>query len=589
MTKRNVRWRLTLHFTYQLLLLIILIMLGLIAVFFIAFQAIINEDIKRRFPIGALDTIMIQSYIDENNVKFSNGWVKHLTEQQYWIQVINKEGRVLESVNAPNDLPSIYQAGDLYKIQQTKRYGAYEVWISLSEASPTTNSLLYMMGYMNEGATDLQHLYDKYAKDGLIREDAAAQLDKELISTNRTLQVMNVEGHVQQSIGLTMERSVYEPLELLIMEEMRGDYPTNISVYTDPQWDTYWILHDSKKEEYVQLTPFKGLIIILVSLCGAILLTTLIFSIYHGYRYGRPLLLFIDWFERLGKGQYDVQLPPKEWKRLYRKNGKLRYKYGLYKEVIDGFSKMTARLNALEQDRLLLEKTREEWMTGISHDLRTPLSSIQGYGHLLGSGQYSFTDEELQEMGGTIRDKSDYMLDLIQDFSLAFQLKNKQIPFQVKPIKLRELVRRIVLNYVNDITKEGTTFQYETSEDDTHSIQVLVNEKWFTRMLDNIIINAIKHNPNGTTIKISVWQSNESAVLSVTDDGSGMDKETLNNLFERYYRGTNTEETFGAGLGMSIAKSIVLAHSGTIQAESQVGMGTTVTVILPLWMETQRS
>ncbi|REK74303.1 sensor histidine kinase [Paenibacillus paeoniae] len=582
MKKQNVKRRLTLHFTYQMLLLFVFVLLGVLAVLFVMSQSMINEDMKRRFPVGALELIIIETYLNEGKANVPARWEKQLVEQHYWLQVVNSEGQVTKSINAPDDLPQSYGSGELLTIQKTKRFGTYDVLMSLDDTYLNENTYLFMLGYMNEGAIDLQNLYDQYAKDGMVKEGALGRLDEELKASSRTLQVMTTDGQVRLSVGLPMERTAYNPLELLMMEEAKGSYPTSVSVYAVPESHTYWVLHESKNGEYVQYPLMKSLIIILVSLGGVVLLTTLVFSIYHGYRYGRPLLLFIDWFERLGKGQYDATVSKKDRKQIYRKNGLLRGKYKLYKEVIDGFSDMTARLHASEQDRTRLEKTREEWMTGISHDLRTPLSSIQGYGHLLESGQYSFTEEELKEMGGTIRDKSDYMIDLIQDFSLAFQLKNKQVPFTVKPIELQEFVRRIVLNYVNDMTMEGTTFQYENEESETTSIRVLANDKWFARMLDNIMINAVRHNPEGTIITVRVALSGDYAVLTVEDDGIGMDEETLLNLFERYYRGTNTEEKTGAGLGMSIAKSIVLAHNGTIKAESEVGRGTTVTISLPI-------
>lgn len=392
---------------------------------------------------------------------------------------------------------------------------------------------------------------------------------------------MNKEGQIIQTAGLKLVKDHYKPLELIHMEAMQGSYPTDVSIYSDDQSGYFWILHEERKGGYVQ-APFMKEVIWFVGIIGIIILVfTLLLSIYHGYRYGRPLILFIDWFGRLGKGQYEDTLSDKERKRLYRKNGKLRSRYKLYREMIEGFYDMTTKLNAIEQDRIRLDKTREEWMTGISHDLRTPLSSIQGYGHLLESGQFEWTDEELKDMGSTIREKSDYLIDLIQDFSLAFQLKNKQLPFVVQKIELGEFVRRIVLTFVNDKTMGQINFLYEGS---TGPIYVEANDKWFTRMLNNIIVNAVKHNPAGTTVTIMTKKEQERAILIVCDDGVGMDQETLSNLFERYYRGTNTDESSdGVGLGMSIAKSIALAHQGRIEAESIIGSGSIVTLSFPIF------
>jgi len=582
MKTRNVKRRLTLHFTYQMLLLFVFVLLMTFTILLVFIQLLVNEDMKQRFPFGSLDVIIMETDVTEKKAVVPKRWVDQLTEQHYWLQVVNSQGNVIYEANTPENVPQAYTTGELLDIQQTKRYGPYEVMMSLDDSVP--NMALFMLGYVNDRSVEVQSIYAKYARDGVLREEAAEQLNEELTKSRHTLQIIDGNGQVQQSVGVPMDRERYAPLELITMEKMKGNFPTVVSVHADRETNTFWVLHQIKRGGYVKQPFMKEVIIAALFIGGAILIATLAFSIYHGYRYGRPLLLFIDWFARLGRGQYEETLSAKDQKRVYRKNGKLRRKYKLYKEVIDGFREMTLRLHTAEQDRIRLEKTREEWMTGISHDLRTPLSSIQGYGHLLESGQYSFTEEELKEMGGTIRDKSDYMIDLIQDFSLAFQLKNKQVPFEVKPVELQEFVRRIVLNYVNDMTMEGTAFQYE-NEDESTPIRVLANAKCFARMLDNVIINAVKHNPEGTAITVSVGVSGGHAILSVRDDGIGMDEETLLNLFERYYRGTNTEEKSGAGLGMSIAKSIVLAHNGTIEAASEAGRGTTIAISLPLLLE----
>jgi len=102
--------------------------------------------------------------------------------------------------------------------------------------------------------------------------------------------------------------------------------------------------------------------------------------------------------------------------------------------------------------------------------------------------------------------------------------------------------------------------------------------KWFTRIIDNMISNAIKHNPTNTKIAIIVQkESDHYFTVRIQDNGIGMDSSTLDQLFERYYRGTNSEEnTSGSGLGMSIAKQLTVAHGGEIAASSIPGEGTVI-------------
>ncbi|MFD0589623.1 sensor histidine kinase [Paenibacillus sp. GCM10027627] len=573
----SIRRRLTLHFTYQMLLLFVFVLAIMAIIVLTIVSLLMNEDLKRTFPTASLDAIITETLVTEKSADVPKRWEKQLQKQGYWLQVVNYKGNVMYSSNAPDEIPVSYTAGQLLTIQKTKRFGPYDLMTGLDDSVP--NSALFLLGHVNEGAVAVEAIFRTYSQNGLPRAEDTAKLSKELKAEERSLEVMDDSGKVVQTYGMPTAVQSYEPLELVRMETLKGYYPTNVSVYADMDSGYFWVLHDAKQGSYVKQPFLKDLIIASCAVGAFVLAATLAFSIYHGYRYGRPLLLFIEWFRRLGQGNYKDTLSEKERKRIYRKSGKLRSRYKLYKEVIDGFHDMASKLDAAEQDRLRLEKTREEWMSGISHDLRTPLSTIQGYGHLLESGQFGWSDEELRDMGETIREKSDYMIDLIQDFSLAFQLKNKQVPFEVTRVELGEFVRRIVLKYVNDITLGDVVFHYGGED---HPVYVMANDKWFTRMMDNILINAVKHNPPGTAITVTLQQWEEEAVLFVRDNGGGMDEETLRNLFDRYYRGTNTEESSdGVGLGMNIAKSIVMAHNGTIQADSGKGRGTLITMRFP--------
>lgn len=217
-------------------------------------------------------------------------------------------------------------------------------------------------------------------------------------------------------------------------------------------------------------------------------------------------------------------------------------------------------------------------MAGISHDLRTPLTSIQGYAYMLESDKYIYSSEELNEIGKVIRGKSDYMVELLDDFSLIFKLKHNTIPIEKLRMDLNDFITRTGEKFKNDLTMKAYSFDIVTSDD---AVMSSIDPKWFRRVLDNLIYNAVKHNPSGTTVKIGVRKLNGAVAIDITDDGEGMEDDTLQHLFEHYYRGTNTDRhTKGDGLGMSIAKAIVDLHNGRINAESDKYEGTTITIIL---------
>ncbi|WP_232698455.1 sensor histidine kinase [Brevibacillus daliensis] len=576
----RIRRRIAIHFTVQFFFLWVFVAVTLLVTMLLLLQYLVNQDLKRTFPYGAVSNIATDTFVEGDRVNVPSRWVDQLTEANYWLQIVDAEGKVIYSSNAPDELKTFYGATELLNVQETGRFGSFEVMTALyTEDKP----LLFMLGTEDLGADRLGEWFQVFGENGRVRSDSTEDLETQLRKFGQYIEIVDHEGKIVQTIGTVERQELYRPLELISMHTEPALHATDISVYYDDSTGNAWILHTVKKSSGVRQQPIlHEVILTLIYLGGVVLLLTLAFATWHGYRYGQPLLLFTDWFERMGKGHYHEALTEKDRKKVFRKNGKIRSRYRLYKEVIAGFYDMAAKLEALERDRIRLEKTREEWMTGISHDLRTPLATIQGYGHILESGQFTFTESELKEMGSMIRGKGDYMLELLQDFSLTFQLKNNAVQIQ-EVIELNELVRRAVLRFVNDATIQHVDFIFEEYEID---LFMKANAKWFQRMLDNLISNAVKHNPVGTHIIVRTEKEANEVIIVVEDDGVGMDEETKRNLFDRYYRSTNTEEgTDGSGLGMSIAKAIVIAHQGVIQVESHIGSGTKIVLRFPRYKE----
>ncbi|GAA3406047.1 HAMP domain-containing sensor histidine kinase [Paenibacillus hodogayensis] len=574
----RIRRRIAMHFTFQFFFLWVFVALCLFAGMLLLLQYLVNQDLKRTFPYGAVSNIATEATVEGDRVTIPQRWVDQLSAERYWLQIVNGEGRVIYTSNTPDRVKASYGATELLQIRETGRFESYRI---MTELDTSDKRLLFMLGVEDPGADRLRGWVRDFAQGGSIRQDAMQELERQLGSSGDYVEVVDSGGNVLQTAGAPGRSEPYRPLELVAMSAEPALQTSDISVYYDGPTGNAWILHTVKESRSAIRQPIlHDVIVSLVYMGLGMLLLTLAFAIWHGYRYGEPLLLFTDWFARMGKGRYHEALTEKDRKKVFRKNGAIRLRYRLYKEVIAGFYNMAAKLEATEKERRRLEKTREEWMTGISHDLRTPLATIQGYGHLLESGQFRFSDTELKEMGGMIRGKGDYMLELLHDFSLTFQLKNNADQMQRGTIELNELVRRTVLRYVNDVTIRHVDFVFEEHEE---HLFIQANAKWFGRMLDNLITNAIKHNPEGTRIVVSTGKDAQQAVIVVEDNGRGMDEETKRNLFERYYRGTNTEEgADGAGLGMSIAKAIAEAHQGSIRVESEAGSGTKMVVRLPL-------
>lgn len=221
---------------------------------------------------------------------------------------------------------------------------------------------------------------------------------------------------------------------------------------------------------------------------------------------------------------------------------------------------------------------KREWIAGISHDLKTPLTYIKGYSTMLLSPDYDWEKEEKTKFLTEILSKANHMELLISDLNITFQLEEGSIPLKLEKYDLVECIRRVVADVANDPRAAHHNLTLETNE--TY-INVLLDVKLLERALLNLMLNAIVHNPVGTTIQVLITNSNGLQVI-IKDDGIGMNEEAVERLFQRYYRGTTTDaSTEGTGLGMAIAKQFVMALGGDIVVTSELNKGTEVIVSLP--------
>jgi len=578
----KIRQRMAFHFTYQLIFYSLLIVSITLIACILFFQNMRNNELRRNFPAGALQMIALEANYKDGTVRISSKWDDLIADKGMWLQVVDVDGKVVYDANhSPGlSLPKSYSVAGLLEIQEYRMVGKYAVLTHLS--FEYSQPLLYLLGYSSPDLERLTAWFDAYGQSGTVTESAVPSLVERLRENGAYLEVIDSSGRTVQGIGndAYIRSKGYRPLDVLAVQQSPGNYDATIVAHRDKASGMTWVLYTPNPEAGPLKHPvldstMHGLLWFSV----LILLLAVPISLWHGYRYSQPMILFAGWFERMGRGQYDEVLTAKDKRRIFRRDGTMRIRYRLYKEVIESFYRMTHQLAQAEKDRERLEKAQAEWMSGISHDLRTPLSTIQGYGYMLESLPEQWSREEMTIMGATIREKGDYMLELITDFSMIHQLKQGDSIMEMREVDLVELVRGSVLKYVNDATLSGYRFHYVGEE---RPLPLQADETWLMRLMDNLLSNAVKHNPPGITVTVSIGKINGKACIRVIDNGKGMDEDTLLHLFNRYYRGTNTEEsTAGSGLGMSIAKTIVEAHDGEIRVESKNGQGTRIEIRLP--------
>ena len=324
--------------------------------------------------------------------------------------------------------------------------------------------------------------------------------------------------------------------------------------------------------ENPQYQPFekplvKALLILLASFVITHLLLiigVIIFSLSVSRKFVRPIIYVIERIQRLANFDYKTS---KETKLHDKSSGKLKRKYRLYEPVDESLDHLSARLESNERQIQHAQQLRDEWITGLSHDLKTPLSSILGYSAMLASKDYEWSKEEIQSFAETMEEKAYYMDALIKDLTYTYQLKNKAITLQKQQINVDQFL----------LGKQSPRVKVEVA----HNATVFADELALKRILDNLISNSLQYTPEEKAIHVHVTETKKETIFTISDQGTGIPQEKLDNLFERYYRGTNTTtNTAGTGLGLAITKQLIDLHNGDISVKSS-NEGTIFTIRLP--------
>jgi len=267
-------------------------------------------------------------------------------------------------------------------------------------------------------------------------------------------------------------------------------------------------------------------------------------------------------------------------------------KKGAYDFLPKPFSPEELRIiirRALERQRLALEAAtlrrekklmEENFITMVSHQLRSPLVAIQQYFEVILAGMAGQVDETQKEMILRARERLGSLLRLINDWLDLARISRGQLVEKFKQVALEKLLEKQV-EFMKPLAQE-----YDVTLELAPVAQpafVLGDEQSLEQAFSNLISNAIKYNkPKGSVI-VSIHEEQDSIITDVKDTGMGIGKEHLPFIFDQFYRVSRREDQKikGTGLGLSIAKKIVEAHNGSIQVESELGQGTTFSVWLP--------
>lgn len=243
--------------------------------------------------------------------------------------------------------------------------------------------------------------------------------------------------------------------------------------------------------------------------------------------------------------------------------------------------------NLLETSRV----SRQRLISYVSHELKTPITSILGYVGAITDGTFS-TNEEKEQALKIIDSKVRNMEHLINDLFQLTKLESDQFSFNFMLVSAAELSETLVNTHLHDIHEAKLNHKVRINDKQLRDVEVIADVQRIEQVFSNILSNALKHTPPGGSIRMSFYLDDmrKNYCVAIQDNGSGIAEKHLPHIFERFYSTIEnavegTEK--GSGLGLPISKEIIASHKGVIEVESRVGKGTKFTFKIPIYLSHQ--
>lgn len=237
------------------------------------------------------------------------------------------------------------------------------------------------------------------------------------------------------------------------------------------------------------------------------------------------------------------------------------------------------KLQQINKKSIINEEARKKMISNISHDLRTPLTSMLGYMELIFEDD-SLSDEKKNEYLKVIYNKGNSLYGLMEEFFKLSKLDSDDINLNIKKLNLTETIRQNIIAFFSDIQRLNIKPKIDIGQADTY---IFSDEKIINRILNNLIINIIKHGEKATEMGIELIEEEKYVVINVWDNGIGMTEEELTHIFDRLYIADKSRSTSlnNSGLGLTIVKKLVELLDGSISVSSISFEKTTFSLKLP--------
>lgn len=310
---------------------------------------------------------------------------------------------------------------------------------------------------------------------------------------------------------------------------------------------------------YFLQVGYSGVIYTIFSMFAYIVVLSavvcLLFAFFRKRVVMRPVYRICEAARRVAQGDFTVRLSP------MRKDGKK-----------DEFEILFEDFNTMTEELASTEILKNDFVSNVSHELKTPLAVIQNYATILQSGTLS--EEERIEYSRRIAEAAQRLSVLVTNILQVSRLENQKIKPKLRPFNLSEALSRCILNYDTLMEEKEIELDIQMDQD------VILNsdENLLDMVWNNLLSNAVKFVQEKGKIQVAGRKGGEYVLVTVSDNGPGMDKETVRHIFDKFYQADSSRATQGNGLGLALADRIVTLLDGEISVESSPGGGSTFIV-----------
>lgn len=374
----RLRWKFLFHFFGQMLIVILLLTVMLVASFFYLDARFSDAESNSGLTKATTDTLEAYLDINEDGTWEVDNFLKKSVDKQHgWMQIIDSNGKTDYSYSVPKDVPGTYTKKELLSIYKTKKLNNYKLnyWaINIED-----KSYLLLSGWKSKSEQLLTSVEKREQKIDSLAHYKSSTIDY-IKREKGAIYLLDSNGNILDSINSTKsERKTMNQLELLKYSSKPWNYKREISVKILNK--DRWMVATVPNPVYVTDQEFnksflKVVLKAMFLIMGVLFLYIIWMTIWYMFRFGLPIFHTIKWLVNLSKGKLEE---PKNRKGLpvsKNKKGKIKQPYRFFGEIFESMDQLTETLRRDKRNREKIQATREEWIAGLSHDLKTPLSSI---------------------------------------------------------------------------------------------------------------------------------------------------------------------------------------------------------------------